>query len=105
MKMFGCPKREFFTSKARLNFEVYCQRDKITPEAGKKPPPYSQFAIKISRVENISLKEFGLVVHYEKTFSSTCLDFYHVLCCLSHKSSQTPFFTLGQKYCVTSSIV
>ena len=36
MKMFGHPKREFFISTARLNFEVYGQNDKITPEAGKK---------------------------------------------------------------------
>ena len=36
MKMFGDPKREFFSSKARLNFEVYGQGDKITPEAGEK---------------------------------------------------------------------
>ena len=34
--MFGDPKREFFTSKTRLNFEVYGKQDKITPEAGKK---------------------------------------------------------------------
>ena len=39
--MFGDPKREFFTSKARLNFEVgmylYGQRDKIIPRGwGKK---------------------------------------------------------------------
>ena len=32
--MFRCLKREFFTSKARLNFEVYGQPIKITPEAG-----------------------------------------------------------------------
>ena len=36
MKMFGTPKENFFTSKARLNFEVYGKQDKITPEAGKK---------------------------------------------------------------------
>ena len=38
MKMFKHPKREFFTSKAKLNFEVYGQRDKITSEAGEKRP-------------------------------------------------------------------
>ena len=36
MKMFEHPKREFFTSTARLNFEVYGQNDKITPEGEKK---------------------------------------------------------------------
>ena len=36
MKMFGTPKENFFSSKARLNFEVYGQEDKITPEAGGK---------------------------------------------------------------------
>ena len=37
MKMFGDPKREFFTSKVKLNFEVYGQRGKkITPEVGEK---------------------------------------------------------------------
>ena len=36
MKMFGTPKENFFSSKARLNFEVYGQGDKITPEAGIK---------------------------------------------------------------------
>ena len=36
--MFGGPKRELFTSKARLDFEVYGQRQKVTPEAGEKRP-------------------------------------------------------------------
>ena len=36
MKMFGHPEREFFISKAILNLELYGQKDKITPEAGKK---------------------------------------------------------------------
>ena len=40
MKIFGHPKREFFTSKARLNFEVYGQPSKITPEAEKKLTPF-----------------------------------------------------------------
>ena len=30
--MFGLPKRQFFTSKARVNFEVYGHAGKITPE-------------------------------------------------------------------------
>ena len=42
MKMFGHPKREFFTSKARLNSEVYGQASKITPEAGKKRLLYAR---------------------------------------------------------------
>ena len=37
------PKREFFSSKARLNFEVYGQGDKITPEAGEKKAPFFWF--------------------------------------------------------------
>ena len=36
MKMFEHPKRESFTSKARLSFEEYGQYDKITSEAGEK---------------------------------------------------------------------
>ena len=49
MKMFGHHKRYFFTSKARLDFEVYGQHDKITPEAGeKKVPFYSKFDIRRS---------------------------------------------------------
>ena len=36
--MFGHPKSKFFSSKARLNFQVYGQHDKITPEAGKNAP-------------------------------------------------------------------
>ena len=40
MKMFGDSKRDFFTSKARLNFEVYDQREKITLEAGVKKAPF-----------------------------------------------------------------
>ena len=36
MKMFRTPKEIFFTSKTRLNFEVYGQNDKITAEAGEK---------------------------------------------------------------------
>ena len=32
----GTPKRIFFCPKARLNFEVYGQREKITPEAVEK---------------------------------------------------------------------
>ena len=43
MKMFGHPKRQFFTSKAKLNFEVYGQWDKITPEAGEKGPFFDIF--------------------------------------------------------------
>ena len=35
---FGHLKREFFTSKARLNFEAYGQQDKIPPAAGEKWP-------------------------------------------------------------------
>ena len=39
--MFGHPKREFLTSKARLNFEVlYSQLEKITPEAEEKYAPF-----------------------------------------------------------------
>ena len=41
MKMFGTPKEIFFSSKARLNFEVYGQGDKITPEAREKKAPFS----------------------------------------------------------------
>ena len=33
MKIFGRLKRDFFTSNSRINFEVYCQPLKITPEA------------------------------------------------------------------------
>ena len=42
MKMFEHPKKEFFTSKARLNFEIYGQRQRenITPEAGEKMAPF-----------------------------------------------------------------
>ena len=36
------PKRDFFSPKARLNFEVYGQEDKITPEAGEKRAPFYQ---------------------------------------------------------------
>ena len=36
MKMFGTQKIFFFTSKARLNLEVYGQAVKITPETEKK---------------------------------------------------------------------
>ena len=43
MKIFGDPKREFLTSKARLNFEVYGQQQgKITPKAEKKIGPFFQ---------------------------------------------------------------
>ena len=35
MKLFETPKEIFLNSKARLNFEVYGQGDKITPEAGE----------------------------------------------------------------------
>ena len=45
MKMFGDPKREFFTSKDRLNFEVYGQREKITLEAGGKGPFFASEVI------------------------------------------------------------
>ena len=47
MKMFEHPKREFFTSKARLNFEVYGQRDKIPPEAGGKRPLFCAVNAKV----------------------------------------------------------
>ena len=40
MKMFGYPKENFFSSKARLNLEVYGQRPQITPEAGGKMAPF-----------------------------------------------------------------
>ena len=40
MKMFGDPKREFFTSKARLNLEVYGQREKNPRGWGKKAPSF-----------------------------------------------------------------
>ena len=40
MKMFGHHKREFFTLKARLNFVVNGQHDKITPEAKEKSAPF-----------------------------------------------------------------
>ena len=40
MKLFGTPKEIFFSSKARLNFEVYGQVDKITTEAGEKRAPF-----------------------------------------------------------------
>ena len=43
MKLFGTPKEIFFSSKARLNFEVYGQGDKITPEAGEKKAPFFYF--------------------------------------------------------------
>ena len=42
MKMSGHHKREYLTSKARLYFEVYGQRDKITPKAGEKRPLLNQ---------------------------------------------------------------
>ena len=34
--MLGHPKDNFFIEKAGVNFEVYGQEPKITPEAGKK---------------------------------------------------------------------
>ena len=40
MKIFGHPKRDFFTSKAWLYLEICGQKDKITPEAGKKQAPF-----------------------------------------------------------------
>ena len=40
MKMFGYPKNKIFTLKARLNFEVYGQAAKITPEAGGRLGPF-----------------------------------------------------------------
>ena len=40
--MFGHPKGNFFTKKARINFEVYGQNYPITPEAGGKKAPFSQ---------------------------------------------------------------
>ena len=40
MKMFCAPQKRIFTSKARLNFEVYGQHDKITPEAEEKKAPF-----------------------------------------------------------------
>ena len=43
MKMFGHPKRYFFTSTASLNFEVYSQQNKITTVAEKKRPFYQKF--------------------------------------------------------------
>ena len=39
--MFGHPKDNFFTKKARINFEVYGQNNAITPEAGEKKAPFS----------------------------------------------------------------
>ena len=39
--MFGRPKGNFFTNKARINFEVlYGQNYPITPEAGEKKAPF-----------------------------------------------------------------
>ena len=38
--MLGNLKRDFFTAKARLNFEVYGRREKITSEAGEKKAPF-----------------------------------------------------------------
>ena len=49
MKMFEHPKREFFTSKARLNFEVYGQNDKITPEAAEKNITFPEAADRCKR--------------------------------------------------------
>ena len=34
--MFGLPKDNFFTKKARINFEVYGQNYPMTPEAEEK---------------------------------------------------------------------
>ena len=41
MKLFGHPKRDFFTSKVMLNSEVYGQVRKITPGAWKKGSFYT----------------------------------------------------------------
>ena len=38
--MFGHPKDNFFTKKARINFEVYGQNYPITQEAGEKRAPF-----------------------------------------------------------------
>ena len=58
--MFGNLKDNFFTKKARMNFEVYGQNSPITPEAGGKKAPFlkenqfyhqnSQFGRKLSNL-------------------------------------------------------
>ena len=58
MKMFGHPKRDFFTSKARPNYEVYGQAGKITPEAGGKYAPFSTQTVKFANLSHIVLTGF-----------------------------------------------